>query len=198
MTGATPRPGSGLELGGRVHYADPRLGLTIEAAVRGLLAHEDSDYGEWGASGSLRLAPGPDGQGLALTLSPTWGAAASGVEGLWSRQTAAGLAPPGTRSAPTGRLNAEVSYGVAAPFGTGLLTPYAGTVLHGWRSPHLPPRHPLDQCVRPGAEPGRAAAGAGRPTANQPGPAIPSRLGVLSVPLAPAVILVDVHSSLAP
>ena len=28
-----------------------------------------------------------------------------------------------------GRLNAEVSYGVAAPFDTGLLTPYAGTVL---------------------------------------------------------------------
>ena len=121
--------GFGLELGGRVHYADPRLGLTIEAAVRGLLVHEDSDYGEWGASGSLRLAPGPDGQGLALTLSPTWGAALSGVDGLWTRQTAAGLAPPGTRSAPTGRLNAEVSYGVAAPFGTGLLTPYAGTVL---------------------------------------------------------------------
>ena len=121
--------GFGLELGGRVQYADPRLGLTIEAAVRGLLAHEDSDYGEWGASGSVRIAPGPDGQGLALTLSPTWGAASSGVEGLWSRQTAAGLVPQGTRSAPTGRLNAEVSYGVAAPFGTGLLTPYAGTVL---------------------------------------------------------------------
>ena len=121
--------GFGLELGGRVQYADPRLGLTIEAAVRGLLAHEDSDYGEWGASGSVRFAPGPDGQGLALTLSPTWGAASSGVEGLWSRQTAAGLVPQGTRSAPTGRLNAEVSYGVAAPFGTGLLTPYAGTVL---------------------------------------------------------------------
>ena len=119
--------GFGLELGGRVQYADPRLGLTIEAAVRGLLAHEDSDYGEWGASGSVRIAPGPDG--LALTLSPTWGAASSGVEGLWSRQTAAGLVPQGTRSAPTGRLNAEVSYGVAAPFGTGLLTPYAGTVL---------------------------------------------------------------------
>ena len=27
--------GFGLELGGRVHYADPALGLTIEAAVRG-------------------------------------------------------------------------------------------------------------------------------------------------------------------
>ena len=120
--------GFGLELGGRVQYADPALGLTIDAAVRGLLAHEDRDYEEWGASGSLRLAPGAGGQGLALTLSPAWGATASGVNGLWSRQTTTGLAPQGNRAAPVGRLNAEVGYGFA-PFGTGLLTPYAGTVL---------------------------------------------------------------------
>ena len=120
--------GFGVELGGRVHYADPSLGLTLDAAVRGLLAHEDNDYDEWGASGSLRLAPGAAGQGLSLTLAPTWGAAASGVNGLWTRQTTAGLAPPGRTRAPAGRLNAEVGYGVPAPFGTGLLTPYAGTV----------------------------------------------------------------------
>ena len=121
--------GFGLELGGRVQYADPALGLTIDATVRGLLAHEDSDYEEWGASGTVRVAPGAGGQGLALTLAPTWGAASSGVDGLWSRQTTAGLAPQGTRVAPVGRLTAEIGYGVAAPFGTGLLTPYAGTVL---------------------------------------------------------------------
>ena len=69
-----------------------------------------------------------NGQGLSLTLSPTWGAASSGIDGLWSRQTTAGLAPQGNRAAPTGRLNAEVSYGFT-PFGPGLLTPYAGTVL---------------------------------------------------------------------
>ena len=119
--------GFGLELGGRVQYADPGRGLTIEAAVRGLLAHEDRNYGEWGASGSLRIVPGPDGQGLSLTISPTWGAAASGVEGLWARQTTAGLAQ-NNRRAPAGRLNAEVGYGFAA-FDTGLLTSYAGTVL---------------------------------------------------------------------
>ena len=121
--------GFGLELGGRVQYADPRLGLTIEGAVRGLLAHEDSDYQEWGASGSLRIAPGQDGQGLSLTLAPTWGAASSGIDGLWSKQTTAGLAPQGARPSPTAQLNAEIGYGIPAPFGTGLLTPYAGTVL---------------------------------------------------------------------
>ena len=119
--------GFGVELGGRIQYADPRLGLTIEGAVRGLLAHEDNDYDEWGASGSLRIAPGSAGQGLTLTLAPTWGAASSGVDGLWGRQTAAGLAQTGAGT-PAGRLNAEVGYGFAA-FDTGLLTPYAGTVL---------------------------------------------------------------------
>ena len=121
--------GFGLELGGRVQYADPTLGLTIEAAVRGLLTHEDSDYKEWGASGTIRLAPDLNGQGLSLTLAPTWGAASSGIESLWSRQTTAGLAPQGTRPRPTTSLNAEMGYGVAAPFGTGLLTPYAGALL---------------------------------------------------------------------
>ena len=120
--------GFGLEVGGRVQYADPRLGLTVEGTVRGLVAHEASEYDEWGASANVRLAPGMNGQGLSLTLSPTWGAASSGIDGLWSRQTTAGLAPQGNRAAPTGRLNAEVSYGFT-PFGPGLLTPYAGTVL---------------------------------------------------------------------
>ena len=120
--------GFGLELGGRIRYTDPTLGLTIEGTVRGLLAHEDAAYEEWGASGNIHLAPGPGGQGLALTLAPTWGATASGVDGLWARQTTAGLVPTTSR-APTGRLSAEVGYGVPAPFGTGLLTPYAGTVL---------------------------------------------------------------------
>ena len=119
--------GFGLELGGRVQYADPALGLTIDATVRGLLAHEDSDYQEWGASGTVRVAPGAGGHGLSLTLAPAWGATASGVDGLWSRQTTAGLAS-NTRQTPAGRLNTEVGYGFA-PFDTGLLTPYAGTVL---------------------------------------------------------------------
>ena len=120
--------GFGLELGGRVQYADPGLGLTIDGAVRALLAHEDDDYEEWGAWGTVRVDPGAGGQGLSLTLSPTWGAASSGVDGLWSRQTTAGLAPQGTRQALAGRLTAEAGYGVAL-FDRGVLTPYAGTVL---------------------------------------------------------------------
>ena len=121
--------GFGMEVGGRVQYADPDLGLTVEGAVRGLVAHEDEAYDEWGASGTVRLVPDVTGQGLALTVSPTWGATASGVEGLWARETMAGVAPQGARPTPSGRVAAEVSYGLAAPFGSGLVTPYAGTVL---------------------------------------------------------------------
>ena len=174
--------GFGLELGGRVQYADPALGLTIDATVRGLLAHEDDAYQEWGASGTVRLNPGATGQGLSLTLAPAWGATASGVDGLWSRQTTAGLAPQGTRQTPAGRLNAEVGYGFA-PFGTGLLTPYAGTVLSEGAA----------RTYRVGGRlqmPGRGttglqvslegtAPGTGRPTAGQSGPPPPSHLGLL-------------------
>ena len=137
-----------MELGGRVQYADPRLGLTLDAAVRGLLAHEDNDYDEWGASGSLRLAPGAAGQGLSLTLAPTWGAASSGVNGLWTRQTTAGLAPPGRTRRP-GRP-AERGSGLWRPRAIRHRTPdpLCGHGVHGWRGPHLPP--------------GRAPAWAGR------------------------------------
>ena len=116
--------GLGLELGARVGYTDPAAGQSMQGTVRGLLAHEDGDYREWGASGTMRFAPGDAGRGLSLNVSPTWGAAASGVEGLWSRQSAEGLAPAGDppRSA---RLAAEAGYGFAA-FGTGRVTPYAG------------------------------------------------------------------------
>ena len=123
--------GFGVELGGRVHYADPRLGLTIEGAVRGLLAHEDNDYKEWGASGSVRIAPGQDGQGLSLTLSPTWGAASSGINGLWSRQTAEGLAPQGRTPAPTGQFNAQIGYGLWLPSAGGLMTPFTEVTFAG-------------------------------------------------------------------
>ncbi|MDE3001013.1 MAG: BspA family leucine-rich repeat surface protein [Gemmatimonadota bacterium] len=120
--------GFGLEVGGRVQYAIPTLGLTLEGTVRGLLAHEDEDYQEWGASGMVRLAPVANGKGLTLTLAPTWGAARSGIDGLWSRQTTQGLAPQKTRGM-AGRLTTDVGYGMPAPFGMGILTPYVGAVL---------------------------------------------------------------------
>ena len=97
--------------------------------MRGLVAHEDDDYDEWGAWGTVRVAPGAGGRGLALTLAPAWGVAQSGVEGLWARQTTQGLAPQGPQGPAAGRLTAEVGYGLPAPIGRGVVTPYGGVTL---------------------------------------------------------------------
>ena len=119
--------GFGLELGGRIAYVDPALGLTVEGTIRGLVAHEDEGYDEWGASANIRVAPGLNGHGLSVSLQPTWGVAQSGVQGLWSRQATAGLASTAT-GPQTGRVSTEVGYGFPV-LSAGLLTPYAGTVL---------------------------------------------------------------------
>ena len=109
--GGDAETGTGVELGGRVSYTDPETGLGVEARARVLVAHEDSDYREWGASGSVRLAPGERGRGLSFSLSPTWGAASSGVERLWSARDARGLAPEGGFEAAQ-RLEGELGYGL--------------------------------------------------------------------------------------
>ena len=110
--GGDGETGTGVELGGRVAYEDTGTGLSVEARVRGLIAHEDSDYREWGASGSIRLDPGARGRGLSFSLTPAWGAASSGVDRLWSARDAQGLAPGGTFEPESG-LEGELGYGLA-------------------------------------------------------------------------------------
>ena len=112
--GGDAETGTGVEFGGRVSWADPDTGLSLEAAVRALVAHEDSDYREWGASGSLRLDPGVRGRGLSFSLAPTYGAPSSGVERLWSARGAQGLAPDAEDGGfePESRLEGEIGYGL--------------------------------------------------------------------------------------
>ena len=127
--GGDAETGSGVEVGGSLRYTSA-WGLSVEAAVRGLLAHEASDYQEWGASGALRFDPGQQGLGLTASIVPMWGSAASGVKRLWGQPQASGLAvgnPLATTAA--GRLDAELGYGVAALRGRGLLTPYVRAAL---------------------------------------------------------------------
>ena len=123
--GGDAESGTGVEVGGRVAWANPRSGLTMEANVRALIAHEDSAYEEWGASGSVRLNPGAKGRGLSLTVAPAWGMASSRVERLWSAPDARGLAPNGVFE-PESRLDTELGYGLGV-FGSAFTaTPYAG------------------------------------------------------------------------
>ena len=103
--------GTGVEVGGRVAWEYTEAGLSVEAGGRALLAHEDSAYREWGASGAVRLAPGERGRGLSFSVAPTWGAATSGVQRLWTAPDARGLSPAAGFTAEQ-RLEGEVGYGL--------------------------------------------------------------------------------------
>ena len=123
--GGDAETGTGIEVGGGLSWTDPTTGLAVEAKLRGLVAHEDADYSEWGASGAVRIEPGADGRGLSLSLAPAWGAAEGGAERLWSHRDARGFAPEdetGTRS----RLEAELGYGFSVLGGRAVATPWAG------------------------------------------------------------------------
>ena len=123
--GGDAETGTGVEVGGRISYTDAGSGLTVEANARTLIAHEDSGYEEWGASGSVRLDPGASGRGLSLSLAPVWGTPSSGVERLWSARDAAGLVRDDDFEAER-RLEGEVGYGFGAFGERGVVTPYAG------------------------------------------------------------------------
>ena len=112
--GGDAETGTGVELGGRISYANPETGLGLEANVRALVAHEDSGYEEWGASGALSLVPGDRGRGLSFRLAPTYGAPSSGVERLWSARDAGGLASGGETFDPESRIEGEIGYGLPA------------------------------------------------------------------------------------
>ena len=90
--------------------------------ARGLLAHEERDYEEWGVSGSVVLVPGASGRSFSVRVGSTYGAASSAAERLWAQRPRTGDAFD-----PETGLDAEVAYGLGA-WG-GLLTPYTGVSL---------------------------------------------------------------------
>ena len=116
--------GTGLEMGAGLSYAAGPL--TVEGQVRMLVAHEESGYEEWGASGAIRITPSASGRGLTLSLAPEWGRTGSATEQLWSARDATAL---GTDRVFEGdaRLALDAGYGVGV--GHGVLTPYAGLTL---------------------------------------------------------------------
>ena len=134
--------GTGIEAGAAIRYAGD--GVAIEGAVRTLVAHEESGFEEWGASGSVRIDPGATGRGLSLTLAPTFGTASSGAERLWSRGDMRALA--GDADVQAGRrLEARVGYGMSLPQARGTVTPYTGVSLgdDGARAWRLGARMPM-------------------------------------------------------
>ena len=118
--------GAGLELGGSLRYLVP-WGLTLEGRGRFLVAHE-SAYQEWAAGGRVSLELSRSRQGLSLSLAPSYGRTASGVQRLWERGAAALV--PSAAGTPRGRLDAEVSYGIPVADDQILVTPYGRVSLN--------------------------------------------------------------------
>ncbi len=117
--------GTGMEVGAGVGWADPSRGLDVALRVHGLAAHAGEGHREWGVSGWLRLVPGAAGRGLSMSLTPSWGAAPGGSERLWAMPEASRLAA-NDNAAPSGRLDAEVGYGMAVLGGRFTGTPNLG------------------------------------------------------------------------
>ena len=124
--GGDAEEGTGFEVGAGLRYRG--TGITIEGAVRTLVAHDEDGYEEWGASGAIRIDPGTAGRGMSLTVAPTWGSATSEAEQLWGAHDPSGLTRNDDFEAKS-RLDSEIGYGIGAPLGMGLLTPYAGLTL---------------------------------------------------------------------
>ena len=115
-------PGAGLEVGAGLRYTAGAL--TVEGRVRALVAHEETGYEEWGASGSLQVAPGTGGRGLTLRIAPAWGATGSATERLWGARDAGELGAGAAQFEGEGRIESEVGYGLALSRNRGLVTPY--------------------------------------------------------------------------
>ena len=140
--GGDAETGFGVDIGGGLAFANAQSGFGFELNARGLLAHEDNDFREWGVSGAFRFDPNPSSElGLSLSLGPSWGASSmGGVNALLGRETMAGVALDGA-TPQGGRLGTEAAWGFPAFGGRYTGTPYLGLGLtevgrdyrFGWR-----------------------------------------------------------------
>ena len=126
--------GAGLEAGGGLGYAFGRLSLEVNA--RGLLAHRDTQYEEWGFSGAVAYTPSEDGRGVSLRLGSGWGATQSGVQSLWRRQDASDLVRHAEFDAAQ-RYQVELRYGLDGLKGRVRWAPYIGVDSGGGSSQAL-------------------------------------------------------------
>ena len=145
LDGGDAETGLGVDLGGGLAFAAPKQGIALDLKARGLVAHQAPGFREWGASASLAWDPRPStDRGLALTLRQSWGGSPTGgMDALLGRETLAGLAANdnGDTTASTGRLEAELGYGIAMFDGGFTGTPHLGVGLTetgrdyrlGWR-----------------------------------------------------------------
>ena len=128
--GGDAENGAGAEGAAALSYLHAGTGLGLGGRGRLLVLHEDQGLHDWGASAILSWAPPGPGSGLALSLAPQWGEAASGVPSLW--RAPAALLAEGSGSVAAERaawlpdtVEFKVSYALEFPEGAGRLTPFA-------------------------------------------------------------------------
>ena len=134
--GGDAETGAGAELGAGFAYLHP-VGLAIQARGHVLLAHEDSEFQQWGGGLTVNFDAGEQGQGLFFAFSPTWGTPSTGAEGMWNstRATQAVLA---TGGAPLGmHVDTRLGYGMNLSNGGGMLTLFSEVGQPDGGSSHL-------------------------------------------------------------
>ena len=82
--GGAGQTGTGLELAGGLRMRGGRVRLIAQGRM--LALHSAAGYQERGASLTASVGAGPQQRGLALSVTPRWGAAASGADTLWQDQ----------------------------------------------------------------------------------------------------------------
>ena len=124
--GGDGETGGGAEVGGALRYRNPATGLTADGRIRALMG-QGGNYEEWGISGTVRVAPGTDGQGLSFSLSPGYGDSGSGIQELWRHGLAADETSTATTDDYAMKLDARVGYGFGFTLNEhhGILTPYS-------------------------------------------------------------------------
>ena len=69
--------------GGGLRFSDASRRVMVELNARGMLAHAEGDYQEWGVGASVMVRPNASGQGMTMNLRSSFGDMASGVDALW-------------------------------------------------------------------------------------------------------------------
>ena len=125
--GGDAETGLGMEVGGGIAWADPRLGLTLNLEGRALVSHDDGTMRDRGFSASLSYDPQPaSAHGLSLALRQDLGAASrGGLDALFTNDPFRS-GHQGSGAYGTDRWTTELGYGLPVFGGRFVGTPHIG------------------------------------------------------------------------
>ena len=111
--------GGGAELAGNLNWRNVDGSVSATVDTRVLLG--GGHHREWGIGGYLLLTPSQrNGEGLSLTLQPSFGVTGTRLDELWSLTGNSDLA--NNNNNPSARLDVQLAYGF--PLGNAIFTPY--------------------------------------------------------------------------